>query len=665
MEDDEKRMQKEFLKAIDVPYSYSLAKRMEEIKSNPALGFRTAGSAAELATGEMLKKEMISIGLSGVRKDRICLDSWEFEKAVLRYRAGDGKLWEFQLGAYQTQFVTEGFQEFPLVYVGRGGEQDYENRDVTGCLVMVDINQREEWWINFPVYQAHLKGAAAVIAVQNNGYGEIDGKALNAQDIAGPSDAPAFSMSRNDALILKEALRESERLTVSFDASSKVRENAEAYNVWGIIPGEAEEMILLSAHYDSYFDGFQDDNCAVAMMLGIARTLLKIGYKPKKTLAFCAMAAEEWGIINSKYDWSTGAWQQVFKIHPDWPGKVIANLNFELPAYAHNRWDAVRSTYEYEDFLKSFVEKLPLSVKEVFPEGFHVRAPIETWSDDFSIAISGIPSMVNEFSSAGFMETHYHSQFDRDEFYDEAVFLFHHQFYGLLLMEFDRLSVAPVNLQRTFRALRDSLRPVTGKEDDEAIKELLKRLDAGEELAGEVYEHVKERNRTGCPSKELQSRLLYLFKKAQDYFVRLNWHDEVLFPHEAAQSNLRHLGEAVRCLERQETEKALDSLYQVDNNQYAFQFDEEVYRYFTEYVLKQDKDRLQWGAGRIVHHLDLSDVIRSLKKKVKCGIGDVSDELTQLQTMEAQALACFDDDVRYMIQAVDTLIDGLKIAKEM
>ena len=48
MEDDEKRMQKEFLKAIDVPYSYSLAKRMEEIKSNPVLGFRTAGSAAEL-----------------------------------------------------------------------------------------------------------------------------------------------------------------------------------------------------------------------------------------------------------------------------------------------------------------------------------------------------------------------------------------------------------------------------------------------------------------------------------------------------------------------------------------------------------------------------------------------------------------------------------------
>ncbi len=56
----------------------------------------------------------------------------------------------------------------------------------------MEINQRDEWWINYPVYQAHLKGAAAVIAVQSGGYGEIDDEALNAQDIAGPEDAPGI-----------------------------------------------------------------------------------------------------------------------------------------------------------------------------------------------------------------------------------------------------------------------------------------------------------------------------------------------------------------------------------------------------------------------------------------------------------------------------------------
>ena len=75
--------------------------------------------------------------------------------------------------------------------------------------------------------------------------------------------------------------------------------------------------------------------------------------------------------------------------------------------------------------------------------------------------------MVNEFSSAEFMETHYHSQFDNDEYYNADVFRFHHELYGLLVMAFDRVRVAPVNIGRTLQALQESVRPVTGREDRE------------------------------------------------------------------------------------------------------------------------------------------------------------------------------------------------------
>ena len=705
MESDRRKIKETYLKAVDIGYSYRLAKKMEEFKSNPVLGYRTAGSKAEFNTGEFLKAEMERIGLFDIHKDELCLDSWEFEKSVMRFTDRAGKKHEFQLGAYQTEFVTDGWKEYPLVYAGRGKEADYDGVDVTGCLVMVDINQRDEWWINYPVYQAHLKGAAAVIAVQDNGYAEIDSEALNAQDIAGPKDAPAFSMSKKDAEVLKAALKETPRITVQFDAKSVVKENMPAYNVWGTIPGKSEDMILLSGHYDSYFDGFQDDNCAIALMFGIARTLLEIGYKPEKTIVFCCMAAEEWGIENSKYDWSTGAWQQVFKIRPEWQGKVIADLNFELPAYAHNPWDAIRSTYEYEDFLTEFVKEFPVDAKKVYPEGLGVQCPIETWSDDFSVAISGIPSMVNEFSSAEFMETHYHSQFDNDEYYNADVFQFHHELYGLLVMAFDRVKVAPVNVGRTLQALQESVRPVTGREDEKGIRVLLERVAEAKKIADEVYCKVKKINsvdntemehcihgdgkglntekNTGVHAESadpmenagnaderqrnaaLQSQLLYLFRKCQDYFVRLNWHDEVLFPHEAAQSNLRHIGDAIRSLENKDMEEALAALYLVDNNQYAFQFDDEVYHYFTEYVLNQERDRLQWGAGRIVHHVDLSKEVKSLQKKIKNGGHDVSEELGALRRMEEEQLACFDDDIRYMTQAVDTLTAGLKKAKEV
>lgn len=70
--------------------------------------------------------------------------------------------------------MTEGEESFDLVFLGKGTARDYEGKDVRGKLVVVEINQRNEWWINFPVYQACEKGAKALIAVQTGGYGQID-----------------------------------------------------------------------------------------------------------------------------------------------------------------------------------------------------------------------------------------------------------------------------------------------------------------------------------------------------------------------------------------------------------------------------------------------------------------------------------------------------------
>ena len=100
----------------------------------------------------------------------------------------------------------------------------------------------------------------------------------------------------------------------------------------------------------------------------------------------------------------------------------------------------------------------------------------------------------------------------------------------------------------------------------------------------------------------LNSSLLYIFRKEQDYFVRLNWHDDVLFPHQGVGENLKVIYKALGCLKEDDPEGALEAVYEIDNNRYAFLFDREVFRYFTEYVLNQPADRLKWGYGRIIHH---------------------------------------------------------------
>ena len=697
LESDRRKIEETYLKAVDIGYSYRLAKKMEEFKSNPVLGYRTAGSKAEFDTGEFLKAEMERIGLSDIHKDELCLDSWEFEKAVMRFTDRDGEKHEIQLGAYQTEFVTDGWKEYPLVYAGRGKEADYDGVDVTGCLVMVDINQRDEWWINYPVYQAHLKGAAAVIAVQDNGYAEIDSEALNAQDIAGPKDAPAFSMSKKDAEILKTALKETPRITVQFDAKSVVKEDMPAYNVWGTIPGKSDDMILLSGHYDSYFDGFQDDNTAVALMFGIAKALRDSGFQPNNTIVICAMASEEWGVVDSNFDWSTGAYEQIFTAHPEWVGKVIADLNFELPALAHGTRARIRSCYEYVSFLEEYLADLP-NLTIAYPEETAVTSPIETWSDDFSMAIAGVPSMVNDFTGGSFMETHYHSQFDNDEFYDEQVYRLHHELFALLILALDETAVVPLQFSPVVQRIRKGLeqcREICYRADvagqlGEKKRVLLEKIEELETLSDralrrcrEEYEAVEEYNRNYKQllrdgkydeaeglfrqTRPLEQKLLARFKQEQDAFVRIDWYGNVLYPHEICSANLRLLGGAVRNLKEQRLSSALRKLYQVDNNAYAFNFDEEVYRHFTDYVFHQPKDRLKWGYGRLPEHENLYGTVKQLLQKEKqletlTGSGmkemDYREEITSLEHACSKLVVSLMNIVQQMEKSV-TEIFGL------
>ena len=661
--------EQQYIASLDIEASYNLAKQMEAYRTNPVLGYRPAGSKAEFETGEMLKSYMEDLGLSNVRKDEIKVDGWEFEKAVLAYADAAGERQEVQLGAYQTDFVTKGAETFQVVYVGKGGEKDYADKDVTGKIVLAEINQRDEWWINFPVYQAHEKGAKALIAVQIGGYGQVDEKALNAQDIAGPPEAAAFSMSFEDSEKLKACLDEKGEITVTLDASSRVMRDVSTYNILGEIPGRrSDRMILLSAHYDSYFSGFQDDNTAVAMMLGIARAFIKMGYQPENTWVFCAMAAEEWGIADSKYDWSTGAYAEVFNVHPEWAGKVIGDLNFELPALSNGNLDGIRCTYEYKDFFEDTLKTLP-ALSPAYPEGVLVSAPIETWSDDFSVAISGIPSMVNEFSAGSFMTTHYHSQYDSDAYYNEAAYRFHHELYGLLLMHLDRQSVAPLNFAEVFEQASASLDVLMCQKSGSRVTALLNLLGQTEEVAEEVYDRIYDINEAGVDSeqcREAENILLKVFKMAQDKYVRLTWEDAVVFPQEAAQNNLRYLKKAIRALKRKipDAEAAFEALYEIDNNAYAFQFSKQVYERFTDYVLDQNSDRLQWGRGRIVHHENLYDLVAQLMDKYHQGATDFANEIAELEKVAKRQKAYLRDDIEYMLQSTEKMLLLLQAANE-
>lgn len=672
---------KDYLAHIDVDYSFNIAKGLEEFKSNEKLGYRPAGSEAELKTGNKIYEEMKKIGLTEVTKDEFTVDTWEFEKADLTFIDENGKEHLSVLGGYQANFNTNGVKEFEVVYAGKGTKMDLAGLDVKDKLVLIDINQREEWWVNYPAYQASLKGAAAVIVVQEGGYAEVDPAALNAQDICGPDDAPAFSMSQTDAEILKKAISASQTksLNVQFDAKSVVERDGKTYNYYGKIIGkDPDSYIILSAHYDSYFAGFQDDNAAIALMLGVAKGLLDSGYQPEKTIIFNALAAEEWGVSNTRYDWSTGAYNQIFRIHPEWVGKAVADINFELPAYEHTTTDEIRAVYELKNYLETFAKTVP-SVEGVYKDGISVVAPLRTWSDDFSFSLAGVPALRNDFQDSDFMRSHYHSQFDNEDTYNEKAFLFHHNLYGLLTMYYDQTVVVPLDFTVRLNALKDAIDQDIFNQANLSAEGLLAELDKAIAAAEKVNSEVNKVNESYRQSlndgddqtakklydesRQLNADLLVTFKTAQDQLVRLTWEDEPIFPHEHAQNNIENLTLSIEALNKGDISRALDEyLWAIDNNWYAYDWEKEVFDYFTNYVIDQPADRLLWGAGRIVGHEDLYDVINSLIDKRELPNADVSQELASLNqalTNQTQLLKATVEQEQASVKEIAELLGDL------
>jgi len=94
---------------------------------------------------------------------------------------------------------------------------------------------------------------------------------------------------------------------ISLDIKNVYRENLVCNNLIGFIEGKKQnKSIVISAHYDhlgmmgeAMFKGANDNASGVTMMLSFAEYFSK--NKPKYNIVFMAFAAEEAGILGSKY----------------------------------------------------------------------------------------------------------------------------------------------------------------------------------------------------------------------------------------------------------------------------------------------------------------------------------------------------------------------------
>jgi Zn-dependent M28 family amino/carboxypeptidase len=107
-------------------------------------------------------------------------------------------------------------------------------------------------------------------------------------------------------------------------------------NLAGVLPGGdavlGKETVVISAHLDhlgigeavngdKIYNGAMDDASGIASLLEVARAMKESGAKPKRSIMFLAVTAEEKGLLGSEY----------FAKHPTVDAKsIVADLNMDM-----------------------------------------------------------------------------------------------------------------------------------------------------------------------------------------------------------------------------------------------------------------------------------------------------------------------------------------------
>ena len=642
-----------FLSAVSTDYAYDVAL---ELTTNPdffnsELGGRNAGSDAEHAAADYLIGLMEEIGLSDVEKAAADCDRWQFNGASLTV---DGE--EYDVYSYATASTPAEGLTAEIVYVGDGTMWDYEGLDVTGKIVLIDIDQRSNWWITYPMLEAQYQGAAAVLAANVGGFAQIADDALNCQDICGPTAIPTLSIGLADSQAIQEKLSQGP-VTAKLVVDNEVSEGGTTYNLLGRIPGKSSDyQIIVGGHYDVHFTGFQDDNCAVGLVLAMAKAMIDSDYQPENDIVFCLHGAEEWGSSYTQYDWTVGAWEMINNVHPEWVGKTLAFLNFELPAYEFDTYTSTYSAPEMYAMLDYFANEYPYSPdpEGCFPDGVLTEGyQTYTYSDDFSYYAAGVPSTVNGFLLQKDMETVfpfyvdiYHSQYDTPDTYNEAVMDFNIKYYGALAMYIDQTPALYLDFtaqyDRILASMDEELMAEAGV-DMEAYQAALEGLNtAAQAMADQVkkvnddYAAARAEGDTAAMAelwakgRELTAKNLAAFQFAQKNLLGLMY-ERPIVPHEAPQENIQLCRDIIACLETGDVATAVDEYAWTVNNVlewYAMYFSPEVIAIQDDMLWGEDnQDNLYWGTDIGFTKADVDAATRSLFVRYEEAGGDFSEEI--------------------------------------
>ncbi|MER2999379.1 M28 family metallopeptidase [Pontibacter populi] len=186
----------------------------------------------------------------------------------------------------------------------------------------------------------------------------------------------------------------------NFSIKNKLREikskNVVA-KVEGSDPQLKDEYIVYTAHWDhlgkdpnlkgdQIYNGALDNASGTAGLLELAEAYAKLEQKPKRSILFLAVTAEEKGLLGSKY----------YAENPLYPlNKTLANINMDvLNAYGPTE-DVIVIGYGNSDLEDVLAQEAKLQNRQIVPETSPEKGSYYR-SDHFEFAKKGVPALYSK-----------------------------------------------------------------------------------------------------------------------------------------------------------------------------------------------------------------------------------------------------------------------------
>ncbi len=234
--------------------------------------------------------------------------------------------------------IPGGTMTAPLVYVGSASPSVLQNIDVKGKIaVQLTIPQGHMLFERGPV------GSRADDLVARGAVGVFNLVRLPGNERSRDfSDCgnPCFNFGGRDGHFLETVMDRAaaagvaDKLRVRITLKTETRTNLKAENGVAVIPGRSDEVIILNAHIDGWFDGAGDNADGLAVLVALARHFAKPENRPDRTLVFVASAGHHSPGINGPRNFVTA--------NPDLAKRAVMMINIEH--VAQRNFSPARST---------------------------------------------------------------------------------------------------------------------------------------------------------------------------------------------------------------------------------------------------------------------------------------------------------------------------------